>query len=247
MPYRKYARSNRKRNYRRRQAAPSKAIRSMVRREIRRDNMKDHPLQWVDISLTGEYVKTTPLVHDFTTFIHDYIVDNELYNDWPSRLGEPGGSPYRHANVYFTGYQYQFRYQQNAEYTGDVLTDSVRMLAYSLKEYQPPAFAGILDGGDIDQPPNTEDVLSMYKDQIITLRASYTEGEADDTQFVPGQRWIKGFKKLYLKQQIIYQADNIRTLEGPSIYIEHQSDDASATVGKVQVYGFVRIYFRIVE
>lgn len=217
----------------------------LIRSEIRRNDRKDHPLQWHDIKWTGQYVSTTPLLISFGETLRNFFNDNALYNLWPIREIRGTTDTYRQANVYITGFAYQFRYQQNEQATTTVTTSTVRTLMYSLDDDYAENPGALLAGGDIDLPPLTSDVTTMYYDKLHTLKAGYTEGETDDTEFVPGQSIVKGFKKL--NRKFVYQTgEGVSHEEGGDIRVEHQSDDNS-TIGEVQLYGFIRIYYRIAD
>lgn len=71
-----------------------------------------------------------------------------------------------------------------------------------------------------------------------------TETTTDDSQFVPGFKIIKGYKKLYDKFTIEYR-DSYILANGGDIRIEFQSDDNSI-IGEVELYGYVRIYYRLI-
>jgi len=223
----------------------SDQVKRIVRAEIRREDKKDHPLQWYDVLFTGEYIKTAPTLFSVDASIVNEIDAADSYTNWPLRTQHTIGD-YHQANAYITGINWQLRFQQNAEATNDVTTDTVRVVFYSHDDTYLEANNPIFDGADIDQPPMTDHVRSMYFDRILTLTAGYTEGEADDTQFVPGQRIIKGFKKLNHKLMLQENNDSVAVMEGGDIRLEMQSDDDS-TIGHVQVYGFLRVYYRIMD
>lgn len=241
MPYRK-------RTYRKKRVTPgqhNKNVRRVVRSELRKEDKKDHPLQWTDHLFTGEYVKTTPTLVSFGQLIRSEIIDNNLDEEWPAR--QQLGVTDREAKVHITGYNYQLRYQQNIDASGAVLVDTVRSLfytsEYTFNEYP----TALLDGADIDQPPNTSTITSMHSDRLNTLKASITETDGDDSQFVPGQAIVKGWKSI--RKSLDFQkigTGDVEVVNGGDIRFEAQSDDNSL-VGEVQVYGFIRVYFRIME
>lgn len=220
-------------------------VKRIVRAEIRKEDRKDHPLQWYDVLFTGEYVKTAPYLLSIDASIVNEIDTADAYTNWPLRTQHTIGD-YRQANAYITGLNWQLRFQQNAEATNDVLTDTVRVVLYSYDDTYVESTTPIFDGADVDQPPRTDHVRSMFFDRVLTLTAGYTEGEADDTQFVPGQRILKGFKKLNHKLMLQAHEDDVFVLEGGDVRLEMQSDDDS-TIGHVQVYGFVRVYYRVMD
>lgn len=240
-PYRSRARPR----YSSRRKTNSYATKRYVKTEIRKDANKSHPLMWHDVKFTGEYIKTTPLLLSLGETLRNFMNTNSLYTQWPIREIRGSTDTYRQADVYITGFHYQLRFQQNEEATSDVTTSTVRVLWYSHDDTYAENPTPIMDGGDIDLPPETRDVTNMYMDRIRTLKAGYTEGEADDTQFVPGQSIVKGSKKV--RRKLVYASgEGLNQLEGGDIRLEMQSDDNS-TIGEIQLYGFVRIYFRVME
>lgn len=245
MPYRR--RTYRKRNYRKNPATKVSLAQAkrMIRHEIKKEDRKDHPLQWYDILFTGQYIKTTPLLTSIATAVATDIQGRDGYVSWPQRYDSthPTNANYRQADVYITGLNWQLRYQQN-EQASDVTTDTVRTLLYSFNDTYTENNDPILDGGDIDRPPRTEDVRSMYFDRVFNLKSQITETTADDSEFVPDTRILKGFKKLNHKFTMENRDTAVAVTEGGDIRLEHQSDDNSV-IGEVELYGFVRVYFRV--
>lgn len=246
MPYRR--RTYKKPAYKKRSNAPAqRAVVRTVRREIRREDLKDHPLQWKDVKWTGDYVKTTPSLLSFGLAIENQIDATGEWVSWPSRYDSISAGSYHQANVHIMGYHYQLRFQQNAEAV-DVTTNTVRDLFYSFDDTYSENGVAILNGGDIDMPPHTDNVRSMYSDKMRTLKAQITEIGTDDSQMVEGQAILKGYKKLNHKlvMKTAIGGGTVTTIEGGDVRHEMQSDDNSI-VGEVQVYGFVRIYYRIMN
>lgn len=230
----------------RRKPSPNTAvIKKVIRQELKREDRKDHPLEWADFRFSGEYVKTTPLLLSFNNILQNQIAAAGIATNWPVRV-KASGDKYYEANVYVTGYNYQLRYQQNAQAESPTI-DTVRELFYSFDETITEDGTAILSGADIDQPPNTKNLSRMYSDRVYTLRAAITETDGDDSQFVAGQHISKGWKKLNHKFTVqATNASTVNVLEGGDIRLEMQSDDSSI-IGEVQVYGFVRLYFRIMD
>lgn len=231
----------RRKTYRKKAVSP--AIRSLVRSQIRKNERKDHPLQWIDVKWTGAYIKTSPELLSLGNAVANNIAANGAYSTWPLRYDSTNSDNYRQANVFITGFNYQLRFAQN-EQAADVTTDSVRCLMYALDDTYQENSTPILDNGDIDQPPRTDDVQTMYMDRVFNLKSQITETTTDDDQFVPDTKIIKGFKKLYHKLVMEERSDSVMVEEGGDIRFEFQSDDNSA-VGEVELFGYVRIYYRV--
>lgn len=206
--------------------------------------MKMHPIQWLDVKFTGDYVKTTPVELSCGEALRNYFQDTAIWESWPVRYDSTSSQTYRSANVLITGTAYQFRFQQNEQASTDITTNSVRALYYSTNDTYAENPTAVLNGGDIDQPPRTEDIDSMFMDRVFTLKAAITEGVADDSQFVPGFKILKGFKKHSRKFVYEEKASGVTHEEGGDIRYEFQSDD-NATIGEVELFGYVRIYFRL--
>jgi len=239
MPYKKTYRK------RPRKVNPSdRKIKSIVRSEIKRDDKKDHPLQWVDILFTGDYIKTTPTVSSFTSAIQTFLYNSDSYKHWPLRRDSPANLSYRQANVYITGYNYQLRFQQNEQAT-IVTTDSARALMYSFSDQYIEDATSVFQGGDIDKPPDTLKIERMYTDRMFSMKATITETTTDDSQFVPGYKILKGWKKLNHKFMMEATADAVTTRDGGDIRLDMISTDNSV-VGNVELFGYVRVYFRVI-
>lgn len=226
-----------------------KLTNKIVRRAIAKDNAKDHPLMWTDYNaaFNGDYVKTTPTMVSIVEQIRGFIVNNpEIVNQFSTRNDPTGIGAYKQGKIKVTGIQYQLRYQQN-DAAENVGADTVRNLLYSFTDTYNENTNAVLDGGDVDQAPNTMDIKTMYWDRICYLKAAITETATDDSQFVPGQKIYKGFVRL--GQVFTFNwIDSSSTLswEQNDIRFEHQSDDNSL-IGEVQVYGYMRIYFRVIS
>ena len=244
MPYRKRSYYTRRRPRYNRASTNSRYVKKIVRSEIRKDDRKDHPLQWVDITYTGNYIKTTPHVTSLSIPILAFIKDNEQWKSWTERMYS-GAATYRTATCYVTGYNYQLRFQQNTS-AEDPGQDTVRTLAYSVKDTNAYNPNGILAAGDIDLPPDTRGIGAMYHDRVLSLTAGMTETTGDDSQFVPGQRIIKGYKKLYHRFDLRHQDNDVVLDSDTDIVFEHQSDDNSV-IGEVELYGFIRVYYRLMD
>ena len=84
----------------------------------------------------------------------------------------------------------------------------------------------------------------MYFDKVFTLKSQITETTSDDSQFVPGYKILKGFKKTNHKFVMEARGSAIAPTEGGDIRLEFQSDDNSI-IGEVELFGYVRIYYRV--
>jgi len=236
-----------KRTYRKR--TPKKATKlvtmaeakRLVRSELKREDKKDHPLQWVDVKFTGNSISTTPFLFSVESAITNQIVINSSYQQWPVRYDSTNSEDYRQCNVFVTGVNYQFRFKQNDAAGTDLATNVVRSIAYSLNDTYQENSQPILGGGDIDQPPRTEDVSSMYYDRLFTLKAQL--GDADN-ESTPDQKIQKGSKKLYHKFVMEERGDSVAVEEGGDIRFEFQSDD-NDVISDIEMFGFIRIYYRV--
>lgn len=244
MPYTR-SRTYRKRTYRKRTSPNVAATKRLIRSELRKEDRKDHPLEWVDVIFDGNYISTSPNLLSFTEAVKNELEDKEAYKSWPQRDDGATGHQYSQANIYLTGVNWQLRYQQN-EQASDVTVDTVRTVMYSFNDTYPQNSNTIFGNGDIDRPPNTVDVRSMFMDKIFTLKSQVTETTTDDTEFVPGFRILKGFKKLNHKFTQIhnYSLSASTVIDGGDVRLEQQSGDNSL-IGEVELFGFVRIYYRV--
>lgn len=245
MPYRRrYRRNYRRRpNYRRQ----SYQARKVARQEIAKNNRKHQPINYRDITFGGNYVKTTPTVISVGDYLRDYIDISNLYDNAPARYNQQTNETVRLVKVLVTGIAYQFRFQQN-DAAADVYSDTVRTMAYKFNDTWSENNNALMSGSDIDQPPNTLSVPKVYYDRIFALKPGITETGTDDSQFVPGTRIIKGYKKMSSMMTFEHtQIGDVTTFtEGNDIRFEHCSDDNS-TIGEVEVYGYIRIYFRVIN
>lgn len=245
-----YGRRQYRRRYTRRTYRPTRstyAMRRIARSEVNKNNNKTHPINYHDVNYTGDYVKTTPNLLSFGVALANYIDTTDLYDNAPARWDAQNNRTIRVLKVRVTGFAYQFRFQQN-DAAVEAYADTVRTMAYLFNDTYDENPNAILSGGDIDQAPNTLSVHKMYHDRCFFLRAGLTETTTDDNQFVPGTRIIKGYKKTSVTYTFEFAqvADTVTHTEGPDIRIEHASDDNSS-VGEVELYGYVRIYFRVVN
>lgn len=239
MPYRK--------TYRRRYNRRRPTVKRLIRREIAKNNNKQNPINYFDLIHGGIYIKTTPQLDSVGKSLATHIDDTNLYDASPTRYDQQNNQIIRVIKLVITGIAYQYRFQQN-DSAVDAYTDSVRTLLYQFNDTWNENTNALMSGSDIDQPPNTLSVVRMIYDKIFHLRAGLTETSGDDNQFVPGTKIVKGFKKLYIPQTYEYnQATDIcMQTEGTDLRFEHGSDDNSV-VGEVELYGYYRVYFRIVN
>lgn len=241
MPY--YKRSYRRKNYTNRRRYRKRNMNKTIKKVIE----KQHPVNYRDVTYGGNYVKTTPSIHSLGDYIKDYIDLADLFDNAPAVYDQQNNETIRKVRINLIGVAFQYRYQQNDSAT-EVFSDTVRMLMYKHNDTFDEDNNALMSGSDIDQPPNTINVNKIFMDRIFHLRAGLTETSTDDNQFVPGTKIIKGYKKLneYMTFQH-QQTDDITTYtEGGDIRFEHASDDNSV-VGEVELYGYLRIYFRILD
>lgn len=245
MPYRK---TYRKKYYRRRPVYKSTyAMRRIVKQEISKNNRKNNPINYHDVTIGGEYIKTTPRLESVGDLLASYIDQVDLYDNSPARFDQQNDRTIRVIKLLITGIAYQFRFQQN-DAAVEVYSDTVRSMLYLFNDTYSENSNALMSGSDIDQPPNTLSVHKVYYDKIFNLRAGLTEISTDDSQFVPGTRILKGYKKMSHVMTFEHQqlTDVTTHTEGSDIRFEHASDDNSA-IGEVELYGYFRIYFRVIN
>lgn len=241
MPYsrRTYSRRPYRRNYRRK-APLYKAMRSIAKQEMRIEDRKDHPLQWTDILFTGGDVNTSPTMHSFGNAIRNFINSTNSYDEWPKHQRN-GSYNTAQANVYLTYIHYQLRFQQDVENIES--SNTFRAYMYSHVDTYDENNVPISQGSDIDLPPNTEKIKSMYFDRMRTLRAGTFDQTAgvDEPEPTPGTALLKGKKKT--NHKFTFMRDGTYTSwDSGDVRFEAQSD----TIGSgLQLYGFIRLYFRI--
>lgn len=242
-------RSYRSRRYRpsyRRRPTVNKTVKRYVRRQIAVSERKENPLQWADILFTGGNVNTTPTMHSLVQAVLDQEIASESWRHWPKH-SHSTKSPYaEYQGKYVISYiHYQLRFQQDEESMES--TNSFRTLMYShintLAEDPTP----LLDGTDIDSPPHTEYIRSMYFDRMRTVRPMQfvTQVAPEDPQPSVGTALLKGSKKPNHHFTFTYNesGNNSRVEEG-DIRWEAQSD----TIGDgLQLYGFIRVYYRFLN
>lgn len=225
-----------------------KNTRKIVRSEIKKNDNKDHPLMWTDYNtdFNGDYVKTTPTLVSIGKVLKDYISANAFIKDqFVARVDPTGLGNYREGTIVLTGISYQLRFQQNTS-ASNPGCNTFRHLLYSYLNTYDEDSEAILNGGDIDQAPKTQYVRSMMWDKMGYLKAAITESTTDNDEFVPGQRIYKGFKKLNHKFEfLLIESSGAWSWKQNDVRFEMASDDNSA-VGEIQVYGFMRIYFRVI-
>jgi len=233
--------SRRRTTYRRRtyKRAPSKPVKRFVRSAIKRQLNVTHPLQWVDLKFTGGNVNTTPTMHSFVDIVREKEISLGNQNLWSSH--EQNGTTIYQGKYVITYVHYQLRFQQDVENIES--SNTFRTLMYSYLHTVEEDPAPLFSGTDIDSPPQTEYVKSMYFDRMRTLRAgSYDPFDAEDTDPTPGTALIKGSKRLGNTFNFISnQSGAVNSTEENDIRWEAQSD----SVGNgLQLFGFIRIYYR---
>lgn len=229
-PYSRRPRSNKSSHY--------KFAQTIARREVAKNMRKVHPLQWTDIVFNGGNVNTAPTMHSLVKAVLDAESGN--VTNW-SDHGTPGSSngPTKQCNYLISYCHYQLRFQQDVENIES--SNTFRTCLYSYI----PTFAEnpgpIFDGGNVDLPPATEYIRSMYFDRMKTLRAgSYDPLNTDETDPTPGTALIKGNKRFNSKFKFIEAGDEFYWEEN-DIRWEAISDSIGAGL---QLYGFIRIYYR---
>ncbi|AUM61735.1 capsid [uncultured virus] len=244
MPYarrRTYGYRPRRRRYTR--SSNYRQTTRIVRREITREVRKTHPLQWCDILFDGGNVNTTPTMHSLVKNVLDNEIAAESWREWTKHSHSSDTPNALYQAKYMVSYcHYQLRFQQDVENIES--SNTFRTLFYSYIDTLAENPAPLLDGTDIDSPPHTEYVKSMYFDRMRTLRAGTFESTAgvDEPEPTPGTAIIKGNKRLN-NQFVFTYSDTANTsrVESGDIRWEAQSD----SVGNgLQLYGFIRVYYR---
>lgn len=223
-------------------AISTKTVQKIAKREIKREEMKTHPLQWVDYNFTGGNVNTSPTMHSLVNQVRQQIITTDgIVDAWPQHDQGTGG-PTRQATYKITGAHFQLRFQQDVENIES--SNTFRTMFYSYIETLDENGAPIFQGRDIDQPPNTEYIRSVFFDKMRSLRAmSYDPQGTDEADPSPGTAIIKYTKKLNHQIKFVYNpSESIQlTWEENDLRWEAQSD----TIGDgLQLYGFIRIYYR---
>lgn len=232
----------RRRQFRRRRApvrrSVSKPVKSYVRSQITKSEKKDHPLMWADIIFTGDAVSTGA---DAYSLLYAFI-QNAAINTvtaWPATT-ERGGTQVRKAKIKLESCHYQLRYQND---TTD-LYSTARFLMYStsykLDSGAFPLSNPVLAGADIDQPPDTSDILNMYFDKIRYVR----DLQADEDSEAPGTAIMKGNARFGRTFDIDVDENGDWTIENNDIRYEHISNSSAAP--HPSLYGFIRIYGRVI-
>lgn len=239
MPYPRSRYRTRRPTYRRRSTYPTKTIKRIANTEIKRVQRTTHPLQWVDILFDGGNVNTTPTVHSLVDKVRLKEISLGAHRQWSSHTQNE-------AVIYQGKYQisyvhYQLRFQQDVENIES--SNTFRTIMYSYVHTMEEDPNALFNGTDIDSPPQTEYVKSMYWDRMRTLRAgSYDPYNAEETDPTPGTAIIKGSKRLNSTFTFITNSSGTpNSTDAGDIRWEAQSD----SIGNgLQLYGFMRIYYR---
>lgn len=229
-----------KRNYRqrpKRKPQPSKATKSYVNRAIKKSENKDNPLMWADLLFTGDSVSTSPDAYSLLyTFINGAAINTK--EAWPATTER--GQQVRKAKIKLESAHYQLRYQNN---TAD-LYSTARFLAYStsypIDSGSSPVPSPVMQGVDIDQPPDTSGILNMYFDKIRYVR----DMQADEDSEAPGTAILKGNIKIGRVFSIDLDENNDWFIENNDVRYEHQSN--SSVGPHPSLYGFIRVYGRVI-
>ncbi|WP_445780541.1 hypothetical protein [Shewanella sp.] len=238
---------------RRKQNPPAPAVNmALVKREIAtaisRNNIKSHPVRYVDIYLTGDDVTTSPSVHSLTQKIIDDIQAYYLDDLQVRKTGESSSNTYNYGKAKITNVHYQLRYQQDEDVSsGADLTNTIRVLAYNFQKDTATSNSGILDGGDVDRPPDYQDVKRMHLDDVFTMHGYQLNTDTTPDTFIPGTHIIKGDLKVnqtYEVKNSSVGGSDMKT-EDHSMYFEWQSDSSGAP--HPNVYGYIRTFYRLIE
>ena len=242
MPYYRRRTTSYRRPYRRytsrQQQLSTKTVAKIAKREIRKEDMKDHPLQWADLKFTGGDVNTTPTMHSLVDLVRDQIESTSDYNNWARhlRLGET----VLQANYRISYIRIQLRFQQDTDNIES--SNTFRTVLYSFVDTLSENNGAIFGGTDIDSPPDTEKVKSMFFDKMGTLRAgTYDPSSTDEADPTPGTRIVKYSRRM--NHNIVFTKIGSTTTQWDTgdLRWEAQSD----TIGSgLQLYGFIRVYYR---
>lgn len=222
----------------------------LINRKIRVSN----PLGWIDILFTGDTVSTTPNNY---SLLYNAILQASTgngvhtgYQSWQSRIGDDGNLIYQN-KLLLSGYHYQLRFATNDTISADYY-NTIRLLFYRLGEGTEDIAEGkptaLLNGADVDSPPDTIDVEKMYLDKVFHIRSLAATGTSSD--IATGNKIFKGFKKVRKQFEVFYDpqksAANLKPYsEVGNILMEFQSD--SSATPHPQVFGYVRVYYRLLE
>jgi len=244
MPY-----YRRRAHYNRRHARrPNRTIKRYVNARIRKNDNKNNPVSFYDVHF-NDYVPGNGFLFSFGQALENQCENTNIQSDWPTR--GYGTDAYKEGTLKLIGCQYQFRFKQNEQDPDDVLTNAIRLLCYSTRsnyQQRPDMIVGPLG---IDSAPNTLDFGRMYMDRVGTLKAAITETDTDESQFVPGQMWMKGSKKFghIFRYNTASTSDDapVQQYSDNDVRFEMISDDNNVgTIKAVEVFGFVRVYYRVI-
>lgn len=226
MPYRK--RYTRKRMTRRSNRSRKAVI-------YRAPKARSLPMQYVDILFTGDDISTTPGVTSLPGYIASQV--SNQYLSWTRRT--VGATTTDYFNTIFLSHvYYQLRFQVAS---GDD-ENSLRLFLYrsSTPWNDVAGPEQIFDGSDIDQPPDTETVSKVYLDKYINLLQFYNGG------IVRQNRTIKGSLNIKTPFHCTYNSSStLVSISNGDCILSRQSDSTSVTHPKV--YGYVRMYFRMLQ
>lgn len=234
MPYRR----NYKRKTYARKAAVNKTVKSYVRSQVAKSEMKDHPLLWADIIFEGDSVSTSPDAYSLVSaFIQNAAI--RTANAWPATT-TINGVQTRKAKIKLESAHYQLRYQND---TTDLFS-TARFLMYSttsrIDSGATPIANPILNGTNIDSPPDTSNILNMYFDKLRYVR----DLQADEDSEAPGTAIMKGNVRFGRTFNIDLDQNDDWFVENNDIRYEHQSN--SSTAPHPSLYGFIRVYGRVI-
>lgn len=232
-----------RRNYRRRTYAKKryvpKPVKSYVRTQVARAERKESPLMYADFKFTGDSVSTDPTAY---SLLHKFIEDCGLntVEAWPVQVID--GEVWKKARIKIESVHYQLRYQND---TTDLYSTFRHLLYVSetgVDNTQATAPSPILDDADVDSPPDTSTLISMYADNIRYVR----DLQADEDSEAPGTAILKATKRIGHIFNVDYQATSsgpVWFVDSKNLLLELQSN--SSTAPHPSMYGFVRIYGRI--
>lgn len=223
MPYR---RTYRKRPYRRRNY--KRKTRRTMPRSIK---TSWSPVQYVDITYSGNSISTTPTVTSLLAYVTNQIDDQ--YLSWTRRTQGATTDEY-FTKILMLGFHYQFRYL-----SGDS-NNTLRTFCYNSNTDMVSTATpeSIFSGSDVDQAPDTRTVSKVHMDRIINLVEGESGGIANTST-----RSIKGYKKVGKVFKVTHDQSLTRNYsEEADVIISHQSD--STAPDHPELFGYIRVYFR---
>jgi len=221
----------------------SKLVKDEIKKEIKAEDKRSHPVDAFTAIFDGGNVNTTPDLKSFQEMVSFYIEDNELYKDMPettNRLNED----IKLCKIYLETVEYQLRYQQDAENIES--SNTFRCYFYSYKYSYNEDPGAIAQGTDIDHPLERLNMGKLYMRKMATLRPGSTGNDYEGSVGVsPGTINYYGFIKIGKFINMEYNENTKAwTSTSPDYRFEQQSDTGG---DGLQLYGYLRYVFRLYD